>query len=485
VRLPEIARRTGVRWGAAAAALLCLGSMLLFGVVFWLASAGMLRTVDRSVLEQLELLSERPPGLLAFMITSRTQHQPRVITSVGLFDAHGRFIVGNIEALPPALPLDETIRTSALPDETGGAPHRVAAKRLRDGRILVVARSLEDLLQVRHDLFRAFALGLIPAVLLALLAGILVGLRAQRRLVRLRSSAERIMAGDLQARLPARARGDELDQTAVIVNRMLDRLEELVGALRAVGDNIAHDLRSPLTWVRARLERARDGPISDDRVRPLLDQSIDGIDQTLGIVTALLRIAEIEHVRRQAGFVTLDLAEIVRETAETYQAVAEEKQVALHAAAAGPVPIRGDRDLLVEALVNLVDNAVKFTPPGGLVCVALHGTAAQPVLRVADTGPGIAVAERDLVLRRFYRSDRSRGSRGSGLGLSLVAAVARLHGFALWLDDARPGCIVELHCWAHAQPSAMHAPGAPAAARGGAPLKAPGNALGNAPGNAI
>lgn len=466
MRLPEIARRTGVRWGVAAAGLLALGSILLFGVVFWLASAGMLRTVDRSVLEQLELLSERPPDLLPFMITSRMKHQPRVITSVGLFDAQRRFLVGDIEAVPPALPLNETVHTLTLPDEANGAPHRVAGMRLRNGGILVVARSLQDVLEVRRDLLRAFALGLFPAVLLSLLAGVLVGLRAQRRLVRLHASAERIMAGDLRARLPARAGGDELDQTAVIVNRMLDQLEELVGALRAAGESIAHDLRSPLTWVRARLERARNGPISDGRVRPLLDQSIDGIDQTLAIITALLRIAEIEHVRRFAGFGTLDLAEIVRETAETYQPVAEEKQVTLSADVGGKVPVRGDRDLLVEALVNLVDNAVKFTPPGGRVCITLTGSPAQPVVRVADTGPGIAAEERALVLRRFYRSDHSRGSRGSGLGLSLVAAVARLHRFSLHLDDARPGCVVELRCWDGAGATAAAAPGpCPAGAR--------------------
>ena len=131
--------------------------------------------------------------------------------------------------------------------------------------------------------------------------------------------------------------------------------------------------------MRARLERARDGPITDDRVLPLLKQSIEGIDQTLSIVTALLRIAEIEHVRRYAGFGTLDLAEIVRETAETYQPVAEEKRVKLQFEVGGPVPVRGDRDLLVEAVVNLVDNAVKFTPPGGLVSVALCGSPDRPV----------------------------------------------------------------------------------------------------------
>lgn len=190
------------------------------------------------------------------------------------------------------------------------------------------------------------------------------------------------MASDLQARLPVRAGGDELDQIAIIMNSVLGRPEELVGALRAAGENIAHDLCSPLTWVRARLERVRNGPIKDQRVLPLLDQSIEGIDQTVSIITALLRIAEIDHVPRYAGFDRFDMAEIVRETAETYQPIAEEKQVVLCAEVPGPVPVRGDRDLLVEALVNLVDNAVKFTPPGGSVCVSLRAAAGRCAARL-------------------------------------------------------------------------------------------------------
>ena len=446
MRLPELFRRTGFRWGLAAACLMGVVSTLLFGAVFWLADKAMLRTVDRSVLEQLALLSERPPDLLPFMIRSRMQHEPRVITSVGLFDPDRAFVVGNIEAIPAALPMDEAVHTLAL-SNADQEPHRVAGKRLRNGRILVVARSIQDLMEVRDDLLHAFVIGLVPTLLLSMLAGGLVGLRAQRRLEQMRASAERIIAGDLRERLPAHAGGDELDQTLQIVNRILDRLEELVAALRAAGENIAHDLRTPLTWVRARMERARNGPITEARVVPLLDQTIGGIDQTLAIITALLRIAEIEHVRRFAGFAQFDLAEIVREVGETYVPVAEDKQLVLHVHAAHAVPIRGDRDLLLEALLNLVDNAVKFTPPGGQVTLALAGTPQHPVLRVADTGPGIPAAERGLVLRRFYRADRSRSRSGTGLGLSLVAAVAKLHRFDLHLDDARPGCVVELCCW--------------------------------------
>ena len=434
----------------AVAGLFATSSLLLFAVMFWLADAGMLRTVDRSVLEQLVLLSERPPDLLPFMIASRMDHRPRVITSVGLFDPDGRLVVGDIATIPRPLRLDKTVQTLAIPD-AGGEAQRVAGLRLHDGRILVVARSLRNVLEVRASLLRAFVLGLIPTVLISLLAGTLVGLRTQRRLARLHRSAERIIAGDLAERLPARPAGDELDQTAVIVNAILDRLQELVAALQGAGENIAHDLRTPLTWVRARLERARNGPGRQGPVRPLLDQSIGGIDQALAIIAALLRIAEIEHVRRHAGFAEFDLAEVVREMAEAYRPVAEEKDVMLEADVPHAVRISGDRDLMLEAVMNLVDNAVKFTPRGGRVVVALCGGIARPVVRIADTGPGIPQEERRMVLRRFYRSDKSRGSVGTGLGLSLVAAVARLHHFSLCLGNNEPGCVVELHCWEQAE----------------------------------
>jgi signal transduction histidine kinase len=215
--------------------------------------------------------------------------------------------------------------------------------------------------------------------------------------------------------------------------------------IRDVGDEIAHDLRTPLTRVRARLERARDGAATREELVEAADRAIAGIDQTLAIITALLRIAEIEHRERRVSFREIDLAEVVREAAELYEPIAEEKGLTL-ATEAGSVPVYGDRDLLLEATVNLVDNAVKFTPAGGKVWLSALKTPGGPVLRVADTGPGIEESEREAVLRRFYRTDKSRHTDGTGLGLSLVAAIARMHGFSLNIRGGDPGCVVELGC---------------------------------------
>ncbi len=463
MRLPDVIRRTGFRWSIVVAAALAAGTMLMFGVVYWLGTDALFRTADKSVLEQLDLLSARPADLLPFMITSRMRDRldnPHVITLVGLFDADRKRVVGDIREIPPALQLDGHVHTqiSSTPAAETPQHERVAGRVLPDGRILVVARDVDDLLAMRSSILWTLAFALVPAILLSIAGGVIVGTRTQRRLLALRRTAEQIIAGHLEERLAARVPGDDLDQLAAIVNRILDRLEELVHALKGAGEDIAHDIRTPLASARARLERGREHAESRDQLLAVVDQSIAGIDQAMAIATALLRIAEIEHSQRYAGFAPFDLAEIVRDATEAYGPVAEDKGVHLVLDAAPPARILGDRDLMLELVLNLVDNAVKFTPPGGSVRLGLTETSDGPLLRVADTGPGIPADEIGLVLRRFYRSDKSRSSKGFGLGLSLVAAIAGLHGFRLTLQNAQPGCIVELRCWRDADPRPHAAP---------------------------
>jgi len=259
---------------------------------------------------------------------------------------------------------------------------------------------------------------------------------------------ERIIAGDLQKRLPTRGGDDPFDKLAGIVNRMLDRIESLLREIAGTGDDIAHDLRTPLTRVRASLERGRDNAASLGALQAVVDRAIGGLDQTLTIITALLRIAEIEQGRRREAFGDVALETIVREVAELYAPIAEDKQLELRVETATAPPIRGDRDLLFEAIANLVDNAVKFTPAGGAVRLAVVRGEGGPIVRICDTGPGIAESEREAVVKRFYRSDKSRRTPGTGLGLSLVAAIARLHEFRLSISG-NAGCVVELACWPH------------------------------------
>jgi signal transduction histidine kinase len=439
-------RSRGIRWGAAVAALLGSSLLVMFGLMFWRSSVLLFDTLDRTVIEQLSLLSARPPELLSFMILSRMNQQPAVITQVGLFDAGRVLLVGDVTKVPDDLRLDSTVH--AIADPLHPAVHwRAAGRVLPDGRILVVARAADEILDVRANLGHGALAGIIPAILLSLGGGALIGMATEARLRRLSAVAERIIEGDLSARLAARVDGDELDRLCTIVNRMLDQLEEAFEALKAVGGNIAHDLRTPLTSLRARLERsaAMAGPAGEVGVS--ITRSIDSVDQALSIISALLRIGDIQHGRWQDGFAPFDLAAVVSETAETYQPVAADKGVDLSCRIDNPASIVGDRQLMVELLVNLVDNAVKFTPTGGCVRIALEGPSDRPLIVVSDTGPGIPEQARSAVFQRFYRAEASRSTPGSGLGLSLTAAVAKLHRFEIRLGDNAPGCRVELLCW--------------------------------------
>jgi signal transduction histidine kinase len=253
------------------------------------------------------------------------------------------------------------------------------------------------------------------------------------------------VAGDLRERLPTRGGNDPFDQFALSVNGMLDEIETLIQEIAGIGDNIAHDLRTPLTRVRVRLERGREHASTLEELRTVADQAIAGLDQTLTIITALLRIGEIEHSHRLEGFSEVRLGPLLREVGDLYEPIAEDKRVAFRVEAADEATVHGDRDLLFEAVVNLVDNAVKFTPEGGRVDLALLRRDRETVIRVSDTGPGIPETEREAVIKRFYRSDKSRSTEGLGLGLSLVAAIVNLHGFRLTIGG-NPGCTVEIVC---------------------------------------
>ena len=223
------------------------------------------------------------------------------------------------------------------------------------------------------------------------------------------------------------------------------QLEEALQEAKVVGDNIAHDLRTPLTRVRIRLERGREHASTLEELRTVADQAIAGLDQSLTTITALLRITEIEHSRRHEGFSEVQLAPLIHEVGDLYDPIAENKSVTLRVEAPDGATVHGDRDLLFEAVANLVDNAVKFTPEGGRVELALLHQEGKTVIQVSDTGPGIPEIEREAVTQRFYRSDQSRSIKGLGLGLSMVAAIVKLHSFGFRIL-AGPGCTAEIAC---------------------------------------
>ena len=322
---------------------------------------------------------------------------------------------------------------------------RVIARRMQNGDVLVIGRNVDEASEISHVVGQALALGLLPALCLCLLAGGWLSVRAEKRVEEVNQRVQRIIAGDLKERLPQRNVDEPFSKLAVIVNGMLDEMETMINALAGVGNDIAHDLRTPLTSARLALERGRTNATSLEQLQAGVDKAITGIDQSLTIVTALLRLAEIENSRRSAGFSSVPLHEMLREVCDIYEPIAENKNIALRVHVDQNLNVRGDRDLLVEAVANLVDNAIKFTPEGGRVDLGLLRDDGKTIVGVTDTGPGISDEEHEAVLRRFYRSDKMRNTPGVGLGLNLVAAIVKLHGFRLAIHPG-PGGRLEIIC---------------------------------------
>jgi signal transduction histidine kinase len=448
VRLPDFARTTTFRSTLVIAGAFVLCTLVLFSFVYWQTAAYMTSSFDALITGELHIFAAEPPERWLAHINERLDNDPRRVRIAGLFGADGHRIAGNLESLPggltPDVPADAVVvRVDNQGRETEKV--RLATERLPDGEVLAIGRNIEEIAGIANIVRRALMLGLLPAFGLAIVIGLVLSLRARRRLSEVNRRIKSIVAGDLRERLPTRKGNDPFDQLAASVNLMLGEIEALVHEIAGVGNDIAHDLRTPLTRVRARLERGRARAATLDELRKVVDQSITGLDQSLAVVTALLRIAEIEHNRRLEGFSQVQLAPLVREVGDLYEPIAEDKHVTLKVEVADEVTVHGDRDLLFEAVANLVDNAVKFTPEGGRVTLALLRRDGESVIQVKDTGPGIPEAEREAVVKRFYRSDKSRNTEGLGLGLSLVAAIVKLHGFRFTIA-AGPGCATEIVC---------------------------------------
>ncbi|MBE9605307.1 HAMP domain-containing histidine kinase [Acetobacteraceae bacterium H6797] len=307
---------------------------------------------------------------------------------------------------------------------------------LPDGSELVVAADLGRSQAIARGLAIIFFLTGVVTAVLAVVAGLILARRMEKRLAGLSQAALAVMDGDLTRRLPQSGSDDELDRLTATTNEMLGRIEGLMSALRQVTNDIAHDLRGPLTRVRQRLEGALAAPREAEADTAALEAALEELDGVLSTFAALLRIAQVEGGVRRSAFVPLDLSALAEGMAEIYGPVAEEAGGALRSEIAPGVTMQGDAALLRQLVTNLIENAIAHGGPGvGITLRVKPG----PVLEVADTGPGVPEAEREKVLGRFYRLDRSRHTPGTGLGLALVAAAARLHGGTVSLADARPG----------------------------------------------
>jgi signal transduction histidine kinase len=370
---------------------------------------------------------------------------------------NGDALAGNVTALAPGIlevpgwtetayrRLDEAAGQTRPPHQEHLALVRVF--QLSGGFRLLVGRDLEERERLYHIVLSAGRWSVAIVIVLGLAGGLFVTRRVLRRVDAMTETTKTIMEGDLSGRLPVAGTGDEIDRLAQNLNAMLERIEALMQGLKEVSDNIAHDLKTPLTRLRNRAEQALRSAHSDGEYRAALDATIEESEGLIRTFNALLMIARAESGQARDDMNEFDAAEIAHDIGELYEPLAEEKGIELKVEAETPARLKGNRELISQALANLVDNAIKYAEspknevngaaPEIVVCALDSGD--RILLTVADTGPGIPEAERSRVVERFVRLEQSRSQPGSGLGLSLASAVARLHGGELTLEDNQPG----------------------------------------------
>jgi signal transduction histidine kinase len=457
MRMLEIFRSPAFRIALGFALAMTAATTLIFGFVYL-----QITTSDEAG-ARIVLVDEAAKGVnytddeLKSALDLRLTRDLRRLDYVALFGSSGNVLVGNIKEMP-AIPIDgkSHLISAARPSGTSDRlePAIFVARARSDGSVLVLGRSMEEVYKLRRTVLQALATAIGPMLLLALTIGAYFARRTSRRLIEIRDTIAKIMRGDLHTRLPVRGKTDDIDKISRDVNLMLDEMVRLVVQIKGVGDNIAHDLRAPLSVMRAKLERGVASP-DDSELRLTASQALVQLDRAMVTVAALLRMSDVEHGPRSSEFKAIDLAAICADLFDFYEPVARDKSIAMTLEIQSPVEILGDADLMREALSNLVDNAIKFTPVDGAVKVSLSKDAGRPVVRVCDNGSGVEPGERDKIFERFYRTARNDRIPGSGLGLSIAAAIANLHDFDLRVEDNKPGALFEMAARGNAADNAL------------------------------
>ncbi|HZZ30874.1 MAG TPA: HAMP domain-containing sensor histidine kinase [Phenylobacterium sp.] len=441
MRLSEVWRTTTFRLSLLYGLLFAIGTVALLALVYARTAVYLTQRVDRILAAEASAEMTLPPSALRQTIDDALIVNGRA-SVFALFAADGARVTGNLPSLPPDLqPGGRPVEFPATADFPASA--RLLARRLPSGDILVVGRDINQLREIRRIIASALIWSGVFIMVAGLACGVALSVGPLRRLRQLQEASHDIAAGDLKRRMPSSGHGDELDMFADTVNYMLGEVERLMAEVKTSTDTIAHDLRTPLTRARAQLHRLEQSASADaaDIARVTAE-----LDEVLERFIAILRLSELETRARSAGFVVTDLGKILDQAGELYQPLAEEAGVQLAVSAAAGVTIEADPKLLFEAVSNLVDNAIKFTGEGGRVRLELDIGGERPRIIVQDNGPGVPAGERTAVLQRFYRSERDRLTPGSGLGLSIVAAIVRQHRFRLELQDSEPGLRAIIEC---------------------------------------
>lgn len=414
-------------------------------MVLWYATAGSLdRQTDAALRSDALGLAQRwreagPAGVVE-AIAERLATDVEADSIYLFIGPGGERLAGNLDRWPPGLSEGAGWSVETVDRDGGRVEARLLLVQFDDRSRVLIGRDVEEKRRLRDLLAEGMAWSAAATVLFALIGAALLRRALENRLRPAGQTAQAIAAGDLSHRVPLSGAGDEFDRLGESMNAMLDRIDRLMAGVRGVSDSIAHDLRTPIARARAKLEEAMAGGDDPAALRAAIEEAIADLDHITRVFGALLRIAEAEAGARRAAFASLDLAPLLADVAEFYGAVAESRGQVLRTEVPERLELVGDRDLIAQAVGNLLDNALKFTPPGGWVVLSARALPRDGVeIVVADTGPGLAPADRARAGERFFRADASRATPGSGLGLSLVQAVAHLHGGELHLDDAAPG----------------------------------------------
>jgi len=433
-----------VRVALLSALLAFAACLLVMGFIYWRTveeEAGALRrhvTEESAVLNDVYLSAGRP-ALRRAIADTLGANDPQYLAAT--LDSAGRGRTGNVEILVgPRLPLAPGYREGLVRVRGHRVPFEAGylLRPLDDGDWLVSGRGYTERISLRRTLERSILVASIFSVLLGLLCGLLIARYVGRRVGAIAEVAERVTGGDLDQRVPLAGSGDAFDALSARINHMLDRIGRLMGELRMVTDALAHDLRSPIGRLRARVDAALRAP--QDERQTLLAGVIQEADALMRILGTVLEIGRSEAMASRNQFAPIDAVELLAELAEMYEPLAEDAGVALRVeTSASAVPLIGHRQLLAQALSNLIDNALAYGGEGGEILLFAEARAGRVALGVADRGPGIPPEDRSEARRRFGRLDSSRSRAGAGLGLPLAEAVAHLHEGALRLDDNRPG----------------------------------------------
>jgi signal transduction histidine kinase len=447
-----VLRSTSLRLAALYTAAFALSVVVLGAIILLTTHATLKQQFDARINAEAAALAEqyRSEGLLGLLQAVQERDRTRGALHYGLEGPDGAPLAGRLASLHASLGWSD----ARMPQRRGGTTSiRILTTVLPQGYRLSVGDDDDQSEAVQATVLQGFGWAFAGVVVLGILGGYGLGHSVHRRLATMTGAAEAIIDGDLARRIPVRGSDDDLDRLAVTFNRMLDRIGALMDSLRQVSNDVAHDLRTPLTRLRQRLETAsaQGGPAAHGEA---LDGALQDVDAILDTFAALLRIAQIEGGARRAAFRPLDLASLALTVVEAFAPSAEDAGQSLRLDGDEGVIVDGDSELLTQMVVNLVENALRHAGDQAEIVVRTGRAGYEAVLSVADNGPGVPECEHERIFDRFYRLERSRSTPGSGLGLALVAAVARLHGATVSVRDANPGLDVQVAFRARRSPTA-------------------------------